>query len=256
MKNIGCIILLGIGMMTSFPSWAEEAEFPLMKAPINVNDQASLQRGVKYYVNYCSGCHSLDFLRYKRMAQDIGITTKEGAVDDKLVQDNLIFTGAKMGDHMSIAMRKVDAAKWFGTAPPDLTLETRARGADWLYTYLNGFYRDAKRPWGVNNVVFKDVAMPHVLLNLQGIQEPIYGEARDLQPGQDAPIIGLKLTEPGSLKPGEYQQMTADLVNFLAYAAEPAKQTREHLGVWVLLYLVGLSMIAYLLKREYWKDVH
>jgi len=210
-------------------------------------------------MNYCSGCHSLEYMRYDRMAQDIGITNDDGTVAVDMLKANLMFTGDKAGDQIHIAMRPKDAATWFGVTPPDLSLEARARGNEWLYHYLKGFYADDKKPWGVNNAVFPDVAMPHVLVDLQGVQQPIYEThivAVDGETQQTQQLVGLKLATPGQLTEAQYDELVTDLVNFLAYVGEPIKAERERVGVWVLLFLVLLGAFAYLLKREYWKDVH
>jgi ubiquinol-cytochrome c reductase cytochrome c1 subunit len=218
----------------------------LEEANIDLTDQASLQRGAKYFVNYCMGCHSLSHLRYSRMADDLGI-------DSQLLRDNLLFGDAEPGDMMTIATRPTDAESWFGTAVPDLTLVTRWRSPDWVYTYLNSFYADPSRPYGVNNVIFPLVGMPHVLGDLQGVQEPIL-ETHKGSP--DPVVVGLELTKPGRLSEAEYDTMTRDITAFLAYAGEPSQLERRRLGIWVLLFLGVLFILAYAQKKEFWKDVH
>jgi ubiquinol-cytochrome c reductase cytochrome c1 subunit len=219
--------------------------FPHDKAPINLDNKASLQRGAKLFVNYCMGCHSLAYQRYNRLAKDTDLT-------DELVAANLIFTAdTKIGDTMSIAMTKEDGKNWFGAAPPDLTLIARSRGVDYLYNYLRGFYLDESRPYGVNNSIFPMVAMPDVLWQLQGLQKPVYETVEGKQV-----ITGFELLEPGSMTADEYDSAMADLVNFLAYVGEPVQQERKALGFWVLLYLILALAVFYLLKLEYWKDVH
>ncbi len=190
------------------------------KAPINLQDNASLQRGAKLYVNYCMGCHSLQYQRYGRMGEDLGIP-------EELVMKHLNFTGDRIGDTMDIAMPREDAAQWFGVAPPDLTNVTRLRTEDWVYSYLVNFYWDDTRPYGYNNRIFENVGMPHVMATME--QE--LGE------------------EP-------FRAAMADLTNFLTYVGEPVRLQRERLGVYVLVFLFILLIPAYLLKREYWKDVH
>ncbi|MBK1722408.1 cytochrome c1 [Thiocystis violacea] len=219
----------------------------LEHADIDLRDQASLQRGAKYYVNYCMGCHSLQYMRYNRMAADLGI-------DEVSLRQNLLFGDAKPGDLMTNAMRADDALKWFGTAVPDLTLVTRWRSPDWVYTYLKSFYQDDTRPYGVNNVVFPLVGMPHVLGDLQGKQEAEMEPPEE--PGATPEIEGVKLVEQGSLSPKEYDTMVRDITAFLTYAGEPFKLQRERLGMYVLLFLGVLFIFAYLLKKEFWKDVH
>lgn len=188
-------------------------------APVDLHNKESLQRGAKVFLSYCLGCHSAKFLRYERMAQDLEI-------DPKLVEQYMMFTTDKIGDSMDTKVNKKDQAKWFGNAPPDLSLETRLRSPDWVYTYLLNFYPDDKRPWGVNNRVFKDVAMPHVLDSLE--QE---------------------------LGPEGYEEAVGDLVNFMTYMAEPIRTERERLGIWVLLFLAIMFVPVYLLNKEFWKDV-
>jgi len=216
-------------------------------APIVINDQASLQRGVKVFVNYCLNCHSASSMRYNRL-KDIGLT-------DDQIKGNLMFAGEKVGDTMTVAMDKKEAKKWLGAAPPDLSVIARARGADWLYTYLRGFYRDDTRPTGWNNVAFDKVGMPHVLNELQGEQRLKLEETVDAH-GNKVESYKLVLEKPGKMSPAEYDATVADLVNYLVFMGEPVKHTRMTLGLLVLLFL-GLMLIpAYYLKKEFWKDVH
>lgn len=213
----------------------------LDKAPDRSRDYAALQNGAKVFINYCLNCHGASFFRYNKLL-DLGLTEQQ-------VKDNLLFTAEKIGEPMTIAMRAADAKQWFGAAPPDLTVIARARasefgsGADWLYTYLRGFYRDDSRPTGWNNTVFANVGMPHVLWELQG--EQVMG-----------PDHKLVLAKPGLMSPADYDAMVADLVGFMVFMAEPAATFRKELGVVVLIYLAVLFVFAYALKREYWKDVH
>ncbi|HOB60552.1 MAG TPA: cytochrome c1 [Candidatus Competibacteraceae bacterium] len=223
--------------------------YPLKSAPIDPHDKASLQRGAKLFVNYCMGCHSLEHQRYNRMGRDIGLT-------DEQVKENLIFTGAKVGDTMKNAMPKADAKRWFGVTPPDLTLIARSRGVDYLYTYLQTFYQDPSRPFGVNNAVFPNAGMPHVLWQLQGMQKPIYEVHKDASGHETKVLKDFELVQPGSMSPPEFKEAMADLTNFLAYAGEPIKLERQKIGIWVLLFLVLAFGVFYLLKKEYWKDVH
>ncbi len=218
----------------------------LEHANIDPHDKASLQRGAKFFVNYCLSCHSAKYQRYNRMAQDLGLT-------DQQVKENLMFTAEKIGDTMEIAMSPADANKFFGTTPPDLSLIARARGVDWLYTYLRSFYLDDSRPTGVNNVVFKDVGMPHVMWQLQGWQKAVFKEDEH---GGDPIFERFELVKPGSLTPEQFDGVVRDLVNFLDYVGEPYKLERQRLGVKVLLFLFVFFILAYLLKKEYWKDVH
>ncbi|MCK5894086.1 MAG: cytochrome c1 [Endozoicomonadaceae bacterium] len=227
--------------------------YPLDHIETNPNDKSSLQRGAQFYMNYCAGCHATQFQRYERVADDLDIP-------HDLMLDNLVFTDAKLGDLMKNSMVDREAKEWFGAAPPDLTLVARVRGVDWLYTYLRTFYLDSKRPWGVNNKVFPDVAMPHVLLELQGA---LMDTCEDDAVGQIDTLTGDLLCglmpDPeykGSMTPEEYDQAIYDLVNFLSYSSEPMQLERQRLGIYVLLFLLFFFVVAYLLKREYWKDIH
>ncbi len=226
--------------------------YPLDKMEPDVSNTASLQRGAKYFMNYCSGCHSTQFQRYERVADDL-------EVPHALMMENLVFDkSAKIGDLMENAMRDDEAKAWFGATPPDLTLVARVRGDDWLYTYLRTFYEDPSRPWGVNNKVFPDVGMPHVLLELQGRQIDTCAGAHhgQLDPLTGEELCGLEVVEAGQMSAQEFDQMTYDLVNFLVYSAEPMQLERKRLGIYVFLFLAVFFVFAYLLKREYWKDVH
>ncbi len=227
----------------------------------DLHDKASLQNGARIYMNYCMGCHSLQYSRYNRVAADLGIP-------DDLMQANLIFDpDVKIGSLMHSAMDEKLAKKWFGAAPPDLTLVSRARQPEWLYTYLRNFYSDPSRPYGVNNRVFKDVGMPDVMLELQGMQECALGPVkaanggikRDPLTGEDIleePCGQLKLVQKGSMTPDEFDGAMHDLVNFLAYTAEPMAAERQRTGIFVLLFIVLFFVFTWLLNREYWKDVH
>jgi ubiquinol-cytochrome c reductase cytochrome c1 subunit len=215
-------------------------------AGIDLTDKASLQSGAKSFVNYCMGCHSLKYMRWNRMAQDLGI-------DDADLRQNYLIGNAKPGDLMTIAMRPQDGEKWFGTEVPDLTLVARWRSPDWVYTYLKSFYVDPTRPYGVNNVIFPNVGMPNVLQGLQGTQDAVFGEHH----GEGAAAItGVKLVEPGSMSPEQYDAMVRDITAFLTYAGEPMQLERQHLGIYVMAFLVVLFVLAYLMKKEFWKDVH
>lgn len=213
----------------------------LDRAPDRSRDIPALQNGAKTFINYCLNCHSASYMRYNRL-RDIGLTEQQ-------IKDNLLFTADKVGEPMTIAMRRAEAKQWFGAAPPDLTVIARARasefgsGGDWLYTYLRGFYRDDTRPTGWNNTVFANVGMPHVLWELQG--EQVMG-----------PDHQLTLAKPGLMKPEEFDAMVADLVGFLTYMGEPMANFRKSLGVVVLIFLAVLFVFSYALKREYWKDIH
>jgi ubiquinol-cytochrome c reductase cytochrome c1 subunit len=242
------------------------ADIRMEPAPINRLDLASQQRGARIFVNYCLNCHTAKYMRYNRLA-DLGLT-------DAQIRDNLMFATDKIGETMNVAMRPADAKAWFGITPPDLTDEARVRGAEWLYNYFLAFYKDDATPSGWNNLLFPNVAMPHVLAELSGTNRLVTTEYKNheearaaalsargivvLGPGKDHTYVveTLATASPGALNPVEYQRTVADLVNFLDYMAEPAKNQRTRLGLVVLLYLGVLFFFAYWMKREYWKDVH
>jgi ubiquinol-cytochrome c reductase cytochrome c1 subunit len=221
----------------------------LESADINLADRASLQRGAQVFVNHCMGCHSLQYMRWNRLAADTGLT-------DAQVMENFVFTDANVGSQMITSMRPEEAEKWFGTAVPDLTLVTRWRSPDWVYSYLKSFYADPARPYGVNNTVFPDVGMPHVLQPLQGVQKAVYQEHKDAAGHTTKVFDHFEAASKGSLAPAEYDRMVRDLTAFLTYAGEPMQLERQRLGVYVLLFLAVFFVLAYALKKEYWKDVH
>ncbi len=235
-----------IALMFALPAavMAAGAGPQLEHANIDLSDKASLQRGAKLFVNYCLSCHSAQYQRYNRMGRDIGLT-------DDQVKENLMLAGDKVGETMTIAMPQADAKRWFGNPPPDLSVITRARGVDYIYTYLKTFYIDEKRPFGVNNAVFPDVGMPHVLWELEGLKKALK-ETRHEQ----TVIVGYEMVKPGKMTEAEYDEAARDLTAFLAYTAEPIKLERQRLGIWVLLFLAIFFVFAYALKKEYWKDVH
>ncbi len=218
----------------------------LQDADIDLSDNASLERGAKTFVTYCLGCHSAKHIRYKRIAIDLKISDEE-------VLKEIAPVGAAIYDQMHSAMNGHDANKWFGTEPPDLSLIARSRGADWLYSYLKGFYVDKSKPLGVNNVVFEDVGMPNMLWQLQGLQTPVYKNTAE---GEAKVIEKLEIEQPGTMSPEEFDKTVNDLVNFLVYVGEPVQLERERLGKYVLFFLAMFLVIAYLLKKEYWKDIH
>ncbi|CAG8867030.1 Ammonia monooxygenase gamma subunit [Pseudomonas fluorescens] len=259
MKKLIAVMILAV--LPAF-SFAAEHSLVLDKVDIDLSDKAAMQDGARTFANYCMGCHSAKFQRYERVADDLGIP-------HELMLEKMVFTGAKIGDHMTIGMQVNDAKAWFGAAPPDLTLVARVRGDDWLYSYLRSFYADPSRPFGSNNKVFPNVGMPNVLVGLQGNQ--VIG-CKQVQTEVDGkrqfdPLTGSPLTheacdqltiEPnsGTLTPEQFDEKVKNLVTFLAYSANPVKLESQRIGTYVLLFLAFFFVFAYLLKREYWKDVH
>jgi len=238
LKNF--LFLLAAAPVVAF---AAGADVHLDKAPVNLADQESLQRGARVFVNYCLNCHSASAMRYSRL-QDLGLTEDQ-------IKDNLLFAAEKPGETMKVGMDKKDAKAWFGATPPDLSVIARSRGADWLYTYLRGFYRDESRPTGWNNLVFDKVGMPHVLGHLQGEMVPVHKKE-----GEHEVIERLELAKPGSVTLAEYDAMVGDLVNYLVWMGEPAQLQRKQLGIIVLAFLSVFFVVAYYLKKEFWKDIH
>ena len=243
---IGCVL-----MLIAPVALATSGSHSGYHMKVDTSDVKSLQRGARIFVNYCMGCHSAAYMRYNRLGKDLGIT-------EEVLKSNFMFGTDKPGDTMSIAMRASDAINFFGVAPPDLSVIARSRGADWLYGYFMTFYSDPSRPFGVNNLQFKDVAMPHVLWELQGMQKPVY-KTVTREDGTVVEVIDtLEQVTPGKLPEGynDYKQVVYDLVNFLVYLSEPAKFQRQKIGIWVIIYLLSFLFLAILLKKEYWKDVH
>jgi ubiquinol-cytochrome c reductase cytochrome c1 subunit len=229
---------------------AAEGESGMPHASNDIRNRASLQRGARNFMNYCSGCHSARYVRYNRMAADLGITDTE-------LQANLMFTAQRPFETINSALVADDGRKWFGNAPPDLSLIARSRGTDYLYAFLRGFYADPSRPTGVNNTVLPGTAMPHVLADLQGVQKAVYAMRTAADGGAATPQIErLELAEPGTLSADKYDDLVRDTVNFLEYIGEPVQVKRRDLGVWVTLFLLVFTGFAYLLKREYFRDIH
>jgi ubiquinol-cytochrome c reductase cytochrome c1 subunit len=214
----------------------------LEHADVNIRDTAAIQRGAQTFVNYCLSCHAASYMRYNRLAEDLGLSEEQ-------VMENLVFADVKIGDTMTVAMRPADATAWLGKVPPDLSLVARSRGADWLYSYFLTFYQDPSGGW--NNVTFPNASMPHVLWPLQGIQKPVYAT----HDGHEV-IDHLVLAKPGIESPEEYEDTVRDLVTYLEYLGEPAEVKRKNIGVWVLLFLALFALVSYALKAEYWRDVH
>ena len=266
MKRLALISMMLLASVCGGALASGGADLRLAPAPVNRLDDESLQRGARNFVNYCLNCHSAKYMRYNRLT-DLGL-------DLSMIQDNLMFATDKIGNTMSVAMAPADGKAWFGATPPDLTVEARVRGRDWIYNYLLGFYRDAATPSGWNNVVFPNVGMPHVLWELSGSNKLVEVEFEDYEKATAAAIAAKGLSQvealpggkyavrtvandtPGLMNRVQYETFVADLVNYLDYMAEPSRNKRINLGLLVLLYLGVLFVFAYMLKRTVWKDVH
>lgn len=234
---------------------ANEGGHPLDRAPDRSTNLAALQNGAKLFVNYCLNCHNASSMRYNRL-KDLGLSEEQ-------IKGNLLFTGEKVGEMMTTAMPAKDAKAWFGVVPPDLSVIARAKasgagsGGDYLYTYLRTFYKDDTRPTGWNNLVVPNVAMPHVLYELQGVQSVKMADEKD--PHDEGKMVhkfvGFEQVKPGSMNKLQFDTAVADLVGYMEWMAEPAQQTRKRLGVWVLLFLTGFALLAWRLNASYWKEV-
>ena len=241
-------LLALIAATIPLPALAAGGGAHLEHANNDVTNTASLQRGAANFVNYCLGCHSARYVRYNRLAADIGLT------DEQLV-DNLMFTGERPHDTMRSAMNADDAKRWFGVQPPDLTLIARSRGTDYVYTFLKSFYLDPAKATGVNNLALPGTAMPHVLWTLQGYQEAVWEGEMDAQGVAQKHFKEFALASPGSMTTEEFDEFVRDTVNFLEYIAEPAQIQRRSLGFPVIAFLIVFTLIAWALKKEFWKDV-
>lgn len=244
-KKFLLAINVSVGLLIPCFAVHSAAGIAVDKAPINVDDKESLKRGAKSFVEYCLTCHGSEFMRYNRH-RDLGMSESE-------ILDQLVHTGQKVGELMESSMRKKEAETWFGVAPPDLSVIARARGADWLYTYLRTFYRDSSTASGWNNLVFDKVAMPHVLHRLQGQQ---ILKNKDLKSASGSITQQLEVVVPGTMTESEFNDFVADLVNYMVYLGEPHAAHRKELGAMVILFLFVLWGLAYLLKKEYWRDIH
>jgi len=240
-KNIIIFAMLITISNLSFASAKTSNLIKEYKAINNINNKASLQRGAKYFVNYCSGCHSLKYMRMSTLAKDLDI-------EEKIFTKNLIFSSKKIGETMTIAMNEVEAEKWFGAAPPDLSLIARSKGADYVFAKLNTYYEDDESLTGYNNLAYPNTSMPNILANLQGGQKLILDS-------HNKPEKFTKVSS-GSYSEKEYQQLTNDITNFLVYVSEPAKLKRYSMGFWVLMFIFLFTVIAYYTKKEFWKDIH
>lgn len=241
MRLAAVAALLSVAAMSA---WAAGDTGPLDSANNDVSNVASLQRGARHFVNYCLGCHSAKYVRYNRLAEDLELT------EDQLVE-NLMFTGQRPSDTMTNAMDPELSARWFGQAPPDLSLSSRSRGTDWIYTFLRSFYKDDSTLSGANNRLLENTSMPHVLWELQGIRRAVYEPGE----GDTEVFVGYEQLSEGVLSEAEYDQMVRDIVNFLDYTGEPMQVQRQQMGIWVIAFLLVFMLFAYLLKKEIWKDV-
>ncbi|MEO6321722.1 MAG: cytochrome c1 [Polaromonas sp.] len=250
MKKIILALIASVGLMAG--AQASEGGLAWDKAPNKTNDVAALQNGAKLFVNYCLNCHSASFMRFNRL-KDIGLT-------DQQIKDNLLFTTEKVGETMKAAIDPKQAKDWFGGTPPDLTVISRSRagaggtGADYLYTYLRTYYRDETKATGWNNLAFPNVAMPHALWELQGERKPVYAEHEE-NGHKVAVFKGWEQVKPGTMSPLKYDEAVGDLVGYLQWMAEPVQNTRVRIGVWVLIFLLGLTFVSWRLNAAFWKDV-
>ena len=249
-KSVFTIILLALFSTPVFAAGGGGSNLNLGKVDIQLGNTASLQRGAKYFVNYCLSCHPSQHSRYKRVADDLEIR-------EDLMIENMIFTGQKFGDLMTVAMKREDAKAWFlGVDPPDLSTHVRAIGPQAVYNFLMSFYIDESRPFGVNNLHLDNTAMPHVLAELQGLQHAEFRMNDDGKGGKKKEFEKFELVQPGKLSEAEYKEVVTDLVNFLAYLSEPAQLVRKKIGTGVLFFLALLGIMAFFLKKNYWKDIH
>lgn len=219
------------------------------RAGNDVTNTASLQRGAANFVNYCLGCHSLKYVRWSRLAEDLKIPTD-------VFEKTLLPAGAKMTDYVVSSFPAADAQAWFGKQPPDLSLTARLRGTDWIFRFLKGFYADPTKVTGTNNLVLDGASMPAVLSSLEGVKAAVFAEQGGGGHGDGPVVERFEYLSPGSMTPAQFDAFVRDTVNFLDYAGEPAQAKRVQLGIWVVLFLVVFTLFAWLLKREYWKDVH
>ena len=247
MKTALRFLLASLSLAAASAFASSGADVRLDSAPVNLNDTASLQRGARNFINYCLNCHNAQFMRYSHLTQ-IGLTEQQ-------IKENLLFTTDKLGEPMVSVLDPADAKDWLGSVPPDLTLSARVRGSDWLYTYMRSFYRDDASPTGWNNTVFRNVAMPHVLHDLQGTQAMVRAGEKSGHDGKMDTVMKLAMDRAGSMSQADYDRYVADLVNFMTYMAEPVRAQRTQLGVLVLFFLVIAFFLTLALKNEYWKDV-
>jgi ubiquinol-cytochrome c reductase cytochrome c1 subunit len=238
-----------LALSTPLVAAASSAGHQMEQANVDVSNTASLQRGARNFINYCSGCHSAKYVRFNRLGTDLGLT------EDQL-RTNLMFAAERPFDTIEVAMPASDAKNWFGQTPPDLSLIARSRGEDWLFGFLTSFYQDNTRATGMNNMMLPGASMPHVLWELQGIQRAVYRSEKDAAGNEHEVFDHFELASQGRLSTDEYKEFVRDTVAFLVYIGEPMKLQRVQLGIWVMFFLLVFFLFAYALKKEYWKDVH
>jgi ubiquinol-cytochrome c reductase cytochrome c1 subunit len=250
---LGALLLLSGARAAEQPGTAEQAklgaDWQEWHADNNVSDMPSLQRGARNYVSYCMGCHSLKYEHWSRLGEDLKIPPE-------LLQTQLLPPGDKTTDYILTSMPAKDAEAWFGKAPPDLSLMVRSRGADYIYQLFKTFYVDPTRPTGANNLRLPNIAMPHVLSELEGLKRAVFRDETNASGGREQVFDHFEAVAPGRMSPAEYDQFVRDTVNFLDYVSDPSQTARRSLGVWVVLFLLLFTWLAWLVKREYWKDVH
>lgn len=245
LKRLFIVLLLSVPMV----GMAASGGTSMKTANVDVSNTASLQRGARNFINYCAGCHSAKYVRFNRLGADLGLTEDQ-------IRDNLMFAAERPFDTINVAMSADDAKRWFGQTPPDLSLIARSRGADWLYTFLLSFYEDSSKATGMNNLVLPGASMPHVLWELQGTQRAVYRSEKDAAGNEHEVFDHFEQASAGQLSDKEYDAFVLDIVNFLEYIGEPMKLQRVQLGIWVMFFLLIFFLLAYALKKEYWKDVH
>ncbi len=241
------LAVLGVAFFSA-AVFAAGGNVDLEKSEIDRDNVNSLQRGARNYMNYCSGCHSAKYVRFKTIGKDLELS------DAQLI-DNLMFNAEKTYETINVSMRTADAARWFGVAPPDLSLIARSKGADYIYNFLKGFYVEDGSPTGVNNLVLRGTSMPHVLWELQGFQRAVFAEHEDADGSSNLRFERFERLSDGSMDPEDFDSFVRDTTNFLAYIAEPIRSDRRKLGVWVIMFLIFFLIIASMLKKQIWKDV-
>jgi ubiquinol-cytochrome c reductase cytochrome c1 subunit len=245
LKRLFIVLLLSVPMV----GMASSGGTSMKTANVDVSNTASLQRGARNFINYCSGCHSAKYVRFNRLGEDLGLTESQ-------LLDNLMFAAERPFDTIDVSMPADDAKRWFGQTPPDLSLIARSRGGDWLYNFLLSFYEDSSKTTGMNNLVLPGASMPHVLWELQGTQRVVYRSEKDAAGNEHEVFDHFEQASAGKLSTEEYDAFVLDIVNFLEYIGEPVQLKRVQLGIWVMFFLLVFFLFAYALKKEYWKDVH